>query len=177
MSIADPGPAEKALATLRARDDDRKALRDALTMGRETATFAPWRWRCRDTVDRFADAAVHLDRATRSVRSLESRMVSVLRNREPRPGELSAALYALADGVRALQARVADGHDWTQPRIHALAAARAAGEAHRVGVGVSGLVVLAQLDTVAIELLCATGIRQRQAAKPVRGVSERGLAG
>jgi hypothetical protein len=61
--------------------------------------------------------------------------------------------------------------------VYVLAAAHAAGEAHRVGVGVSGLVVSAQLDAVAIEWLCATGIEQRKATSLVRATSEWGLAG
>jgi uncharacterized membrane protein YgaE (UPF0421/DUF939 family) len=177
ISRADAGLAARALATLRARDDDREALRDALTIGRETAALAPWRWRARDAVDRYAAAAVHFDRATRNVRILESRVVALLRNREPRPDELSAAIRALTDGASALRTRVVDGEDWVEPRAHMLVAAHAAGEAYRAGVGVSGIVVVAQLDAVAIELLCATGIEYRQATDIVRATSYRGLAG
>jgi uncharacterized membrane protein YgaE (UPF0421/DUF939 family) len=174
---ADGGLAEAALATLRTRDGDREALRDALVIGRETATFAPWRWRSRNTVGRYAAAAVHLDRATRSVRALESRVATLLYDEEPRPEELSAAMRELADGTRALGTRLTDRPDWSEARGRVLAAARAAGQAHRAGVGPSGLVLVAELDTVAIELLCATGIQPRKATGLVRATSRWGLAG
>jgi uncharacterized membrane protein YgaE (UPF0421/DUF939 family) len=161
---AEPGLADGALATLRARDRDREELRDALTIGQETATVAPLRWPSRAALARYADAAVYIDRATRSVRVIESRLSTLLRDGERAPNDLAVSLKVLARGVTSLNKELADGRDAAGSRSFTLEAVRAAASAYSAGLGLSGSVVVAQLDSAAVDLLCASGLRHRNAS-------------
>jgi hypothetical protein len=119
-------------------------------------------------VGRYATAAAQVDRATRSVRVIESRIALLLRDREPTPDALGRSLAVLADGVRSLRHDLADGRDPVHARTLTLDAVRVASLASAAGLGRSGLVVVDQLDSAAANLLCAAGSDEHDANTQIR---------
>jgi uncharacterized membrane protein YgaE (UPF0421/DUF939 family) len=173
-----PEQARQALATMRATEPDHAALHESLVMGRETAYLAPIRWRTRGALTRYVDAAVHVERATRNARVLAWRVGSMLRDGEPVPADLAPALETLAEAVRTLREELARSEEPVRARAPALDAVRAAGAAYHAGVGFSGSVVVAQVRTVVVDLLRATGLSEsradrlvRRAARPARAAT------
>jgi uncharacterized membrane protein YgaE (UPF0421/DUF939 family) len=165
----DPALADAALTTLREHESDPEALRDAVTIGRETATVAPLRWGSRAALSQYANAAVYIDRATRSARVIESRVAALLRDGEAAPVTLAESLTVLADGVKALRKDLANGRDPAKARGLTLDAVRAAASAG--GLGMSGLVVVSQVDSAAANLLCAAGMNKDDAQRSIRRAS------
>jgi uncharacterized membrane protein YgaE (UPF0421/DUF939 family) len=168
IDLADPALADATLTMLREHDPDRDVLRDAVTIGRETATVAPLRWGTRAAVGRYGKAAAHVDRATRSVRVIESRIATLLRDREPTPDALGRSLAVLAEGVRSLRHDLADGRDPAHARTITLDAVRVASLASAQGLGRSGLVVVDQVASAAANLLSAAGTNEHDANAQVR---------
>jgi uncharacterized membrane protein YgaE (UPF0421/DUF939 family) len=179
LETEDPDLADTTLTRLRGQDADQQALRDAVTAGRETATVAPLRWGSRVALARYANASAHIDRATRSVRVMQSRIAALLRDGEPSPDPLAESLAVLATAVRSLRHDLADGRDPAAARATTLDAVRAAGVAGGRGLGMSGLVVVSQVDSAATNLLCAAGLDGREAKSQVRraGSIGQGLSG
>ena len=170
----DAGLARRALADLRATEGQYLDFADVLTIGQESATLAPLRWRLRPALARYRRARVHLERASRNVRVLARRSASVVVQNEPVPDELPGALDALAEAVRALRDELAAQHEPTQARERALAAVRAAGAAYRAGLGFSGSAVVAQLRGAVVDLLRATGVAEERADRLVDSASRDG---
>jgi uncharacterized membrane protein YgaE (UPF0421/DUF939 family) len=163
LRAGDPELARVALGDLRASDSDHRDLHEHLTVGRETATLAPMRWRSRPALTRYVHAAVHIERATRNVRVLSRRCAAVLSDGESVPPELPAALHTLADCVATLRTELAADAEPVQARAKALDAVRAASATYAQGVGFSGSVVVAQVRSAVVDLLRATGISEHRA--------------
>ena len=174
LARADPETAEAALTTLREHEPDLGALRDAVTTGRETATVAPLRWGSRAALSQYANAAARIDRATRSVRVIESRIASLIRDGEPSPHALGESLGALAKGVMSLRHDLADGRDPAKARAITLDAVRAGRVANAQGLGTAGLEIVSQVDSAATNLLCAAGLDGDEATIQVRRASASG---
>jgi uncharacterized membrane protein YgaE (UPF0421/DUF939 family) len=174
LEATEPQLADEALADLRAHDRDRETLRDAVEIGRETATVAPLRWGSRAMVQRYGNATVHIDRATRNVRMIEWRVSNLLRHREPVPRALSGSLNVLAAGVDSLRKELADGRNPTKARALILDAVRAAGTAYADGLGRSGSVVVAQIEGAAADLLRASGVEDGKANAQVHSACQVG---
>jgi uncharacterized membrane protein YgaE (UPF0421/DUF939 family) len=168
---ADPGLADATLEMLRRHDHDREAIHDAVKAGRETATVAPLRWGARPALGRYANAAAHIDRTTRSARVIQSRISALLHDREPAPDQLRESLVGLAHGVTSLRHDLADGRVPIHARDVTLDAVRAANSASAAGLGRSGLVVVSQIDSAAGNLLCAAGVSHHDAKTLVRQAS------
>jgi uncharacterized membrane protein YgaE (UPF0421/DUF939 family) len=174
LQRADPEMANATLTMLRAHAADQDALEDAVAAGRETATVAPLRWGSRAALGRYANASAHIDRATRSVRDIQWRVAALLRDGEPSPDELAGSLGVLAKGVMSLRHDLADGRDPAHARTITLDAVRAARVASAGGLGISGLVVVSQVDSAATNLLCAAGLDGDEATIQVRRASVSG---
>jgi uncharacterized membrane protein YgaE (UPF0421/DUF939 family) len=159
--------ARRGLADLRASDADHHDLREQLSVGRETVTLAPIRWRSRPALSRYLHAAVHIERATRNVRILSRRCASVLDDAEPVPAQLPAALATMAECVGTLRTELATGAEPVTARERGLEAVRAAAGAYAEGVGFSGSVVVAQVRSATVDLLRATGIAEHRAERLV----------
>jgi uncharacterized membrane protein YgaE (UPF0421/DUF939 family) len=166
IESADAGLADATLTMLRTHDSDRDALRDAVTIGRETATVAPLRWGSRAALAQYVNAVPHIDRATRSARVIESRIPALLRDHEPVPASLGESLCVLANSVRSLRQDLANGRMPASARAISLDAVRVAGTAEHLGM--SGVVIVSQVDSVATNLLRATGLDARDADAQVR---------
>lgn len=160
--------ADAALARLRTGEAAVTAFRDALTGAQEAATLAPVHWRRRAPLDQYLDAAVHVDHALRNARVLARRTDTVVRDGEEVPAGLVGALRTMADAITALRDDLAAGREPARSRELTLAAARAAADAYRGGLGFSGGVVVAQIRTMATDLLLASGLPQPVVEKAVR---------
>lgn len=136
-------------------------FRDALSTAREIAALSPLHRRQRHRLRRYLAAAEPLDLALRNSRVLLRRTRSALTDDEPFPSALPDALRALADAATAFGAVLGDEAEPTQVRE---AIGEAAGAVTAVAhTGFSAQVVTAQLRSIAVDLLQATGLDQEKA--------------
>lgn len=166
--------ARRALADLRRGEPQHSDLADSLTIGKESATLAPLRWRKRPALRRYLRAAVHIERSTRNVRVLARRGAAVVADAEPIPPALPEALDAFADAVRTLRDELAGDREPTQARARALDAVRMASVAYDSGLAFSGSVVVAQVRGAVVDLLRASGLPEERADRLVDAASEEG---
>ncbi|HKS98071.1 MAG TPA: FUSC family protein [Rugosimonospora sp.] len=143
-------------------------FRDALVTAREAATLSPARWRTRAPLAQYVDASVHVDRAVRNARVLARRAGSLLRDGEPVPPALPAATRTVAGAVGAFARELGAGSEPVRSRELCLTAVAQAGDAYRAGLGLSGTVVVAQIRSMALDLLRAGGVDGRVAERAVR---------
>jgi uncharacterized membrane protein YgaE (UPF0421/DUF939 family) len=168
LARADRDAAQEVLERLRRSETVLGQFRDALVTAQEAVTLAPARWRARTPLAQYRDSAVHVDRAVRNGRVLIRRAVALLRDGEPVPGALPAALGTLAEAVEALSRDLAGGREPVPARELCVWAVAQAGDAYRSGLGFSGTVVVAQVRSMATDLLRASGIEDRLAERAVR---------
>ncbi len=168
-ALAD-GSREAAEAALTSLREDRSvgAFRDALAGARETATLAPVRWRSRGPLNQYLDAAEHLDHAVRNGRVLARRTVALLRDGEAVPRGLVDALRQEADAFTLLRDDLAAGEEPVRCREVALGAVGTAAGVYRSGVEFSGGVVVAQIRTIATDLLLASGLPRPLVERAIR---------
>ncbi|MCP3799323.1 FUSC family protein [Allokutzneria sp. A3M-2-11 16] len=148
-------------------------LRTGLAAGAEIAKIAPIRWRRRGDLERYKTAATAVDHALRNTRVLVRRALAALRDDEPMPGGVADVLDRLADAVRTLQADLAEGREPVKAREEIYVAARGATLALIGEGGFSSRVVLAQLRSIAVDLLLATGIKRNDALAALPPLSQK----
>lgn len=157
----DPALATQTLRRLRSQrflEDYRDAVRTA----REITAVSPLHHRRRRQVRSYTDAAEPLDHALRNLRVLLRRTRSALMDREPIPPALPHALRELAAATRLLAEGL--GHDHAPTTRPALQRAAATIDTETLThTGFSAQVVAAQLRSVAVDLLQATGLRHDEA--------------
>lgn len=168
LASRDEAMARSALERMRATDPDLARFRDALSAATETASLAPVRWRTRAPLAQYADGITHIDRAIRNGRVLARRALSVLADNEPVKDDLITSLRTLARAVRTLRKELAEGVEPKRTREQALAAVGEAADAYRSGLGFSGDVVVAQVRSIATDLLRATGMDDQTSVRAVR---------
>lgn len=144
--------------TQRAGDEYRDALRNA----QEIAAISPVRRRQRDRIARFAAAAEPIDLALRNSRVLLRRTRSALTDDETFPASLPDALTRLAEAVNAFSDALGDA-DLDDVRERIRAAATSVGAEGLADTGFSARVVTAQLRSIAVDLLQATGLDHEKA--------------
>jgi uncharacterized membrane protein YgaE (UPF0421/DUF939 family) len=166
LDQGDPEVAEATLDLMREHEPDQQQLSDAVTAGRETAVVAPLRWGSRAALTQYANATPHLDRATRSVRVIQSSISAAVRDGEPSAHALSESLSVLAKSVMSLRHDLADGRDPVKARALVLDAVRTGAGAR--GLALPGQVLLSQVDSAATNLLCAAGLDGAEATTQVR---------
>jgi uncharacterized membrane protein YgaE (UPF0421/DUF939 family) len=168
LALGDADLGRAALERMRASEGKLTSLQNALHTANETASLAPVRWRARAPLAQYVDAAVHLDRAIRNVRVLGRRTVSAIEVGETVPDGVVRALRMLADTVVTLRAELAAGLEPRRTRERALSSVAVAADAYREGVGFSTGVVVAQVRSIATDLLRATGLDDATSARAVR---------
>jgi uncharacterized membrane protein YgaE (UPF0421/DUF939 family) len=168
LATGDAARARQVLERVRGSETLLARFRDALAAAAETASVAPVRWRSRAPLAQYVESSVHVDRAIRNARVLVRRSVAALDDAEPVPESLLTALRTLAGAVRALRRELAAGAEPRRTREAVLAAVGHAADAYREGLGFSGDVVVAQVRSIATDLLRATGLDERAAIRAVR---------
>ncbi|MGH8829055.1 MAG: FUSC family protein, partial [Jiangellaceae bacterium] len=163
-----------ALLLARAREtqisvDD---LHEALEGANEVARIAPVRWQKRGQLAAYLDAAVPVDHMSRNTRVLIRHAISMLQRAEPVPETLPQSLRALAGGIRLLRIDLGRGEEPIESRTSAVATAQMATEALDQTGGFAGQVVVAQVRSLALDLLMATGLSRDDAQALLPGLPE-----
>ncbi len=156
----DPELAGQALRRIRTQQpiDD---FRDALRTAREVLIISPLHRRQRHLLRSYLDAAEPLDHALRNCRVLLRRTRSALVDGEPVPPSLAAGLRKLAAATELLAANLGRSTGTTREALRG--AARSVDNDSLAHSGFSAQVVAAQLRSVAVDLLQATGLRHDEA--------------
>jgi uncharacterized membrane protein YgaE (UPF0421/DUF939 family) len=171
LDIRDRAAAEEALERLRGTNAELAAHNDALLASQEAVKLSPVWWRFRHRLARYAETAPELDRVTRNARVLARRAVALLRDHEPVPTELLAAVEALGTATRKLGRALERGQEPVATRELVRSAVRHASRAHEATLGFSGQMAIGQIRFVATDLLRATGMDRAEAEKAVRAAS------
>lgn len=163
LTDRDRALAAAVLADARNTQADIDRASAALESSSEVARVAPVRWRTRGRLVGYLDAAEPIDHIARNLRVLARHMISMLRRREPVPDPLPDALRTLAGAVRLLRLDLESGATPAEARASAVAAAEMATEALDQTGGFAGQVVVAQVRSMAFDLLRATGVDRERA--------------
>jgi hypothetical protein len=152
LDIRDQKAAEAALERLRGTNAELATYNDALVASQEAVKLSPVWWRFRHRLARYAESAPELDRVTRNARVLARRAVALLRDHEPVPTELLAAVEALGTATRELGHALERGEEPVATRELVRCAVRHASEAHEATLGFSGQMAIGQIRFVATDL-------------------------
>ncbi|MBU8861817.1 MULTISPECIES: FUSC family protein [unclassified Micromonospora] len=169
----DPAAVADSLQGLRSMGAQLTQLSDAVQGGLEVVRYSPQRFRWRSTLREYRIGAEHLDRAVLGARGLARRAYTAISDDEPIPAVLGHAVVDLGHAVGSLHAEFVRGREPSSARHHALRAVHQAGHAARDGLGLSGTVVMAQIRTIARDLLRATAISRTDANRMVRQATQR----
>jgi uncharacterized membrane protein YgaE (UPF0421/DUF939 family) len=138
-------------------------FRDALRTAREITALSPLHRRQRHRLRRYLAAAEPLDLALRNSRVLLRRTRSALTDDEPFPPALADGLRGLADAATAFGTVLGDETEPAEVREAIGEAAETVTAAAVAHTGFSAQVVTAQLRSVAVDLLQATGLDHEKA--------------
>ncbi|HXV94595.1 MAG TPA: FUSC family protein [Pseudonocardia sp.] len=165
-----------AAALQRARGSQKliDSLRAALRGGREVASVSPLRRRRRVALGRYTELAERADYAMRNARVLARRAYGALIDGEPAVEELPDLVAGMASAVHALTGQLGRDGDRTRARAPVLEVVRHAAELSGAGsrgeqtLGPSEQVIVAQLQSIALDLLQATGMGRAEALAAMR---------
>ncbi|WP_410813196.1 FUSC family protein [Micromonospora sp. 067-2] len=185
LRARDLAEAERSLRRLRDLDPRLTALDEGLGAAQEVVRLAPLRWRDRTSLSFYTTAVRHLERSLHSCRSVARRLTTALKDGEPIPAELPAAIDLLADSVQTLRFAIRAREEPHGAREQVLAAVRLAGRAqgsrspddgrqHARRLGYSGLIAVGEFRTAAHDLLIASGVAPDEAADLVRQAVDQG---
>ncbi len=161
--------ARGALLRARASQSLIDGLRAALRDGREVTTVAPLFRRRRRELGRYAELAERSDYAMRNARVLARRTFGALSDDEPAAPELADALGEMSAAVGVLTAQLGRDGDRELAREPVLDVVRHAKVlAHDWTPGPSEAVIVAQLSSIALDLLQATGLSRDEALVAMR---------
>jgi uncharacterized membrane protein YgaE (UPF0421/DUF939 family) len=164
----DRDQAERALRRARGLDELSAQLAEEVAVSRETTQFAPPRRRLRGRVERYAEAAVHVDLAVRNVRVLARGTIRAVRLDENVPPDAAEAVRDLAAAVRAVPEAVEHRDRVGRVREPALRAAATATRVLEETGNLSVSVIVGQVRSTATDLLGGTGLGADEAAEQVR---------
>ncbi|TWP53038.1 aromatic acid exporter family protein [Lentzea tibetensis] len=165
VSEQDLVKAAGVLSQLRSTQTAVDDFKGALKTGGEIATIAPIRWRSKDELGRYKTAASPIDYALRNTRVLARRALAALRAKEDMPETLPDVLRRYADAVDMLRTELSRGVTPVETRKAIRDAAQYLTARHLGGDGFSTKVVLAQIRSIAVDLLQATGLSRAEAAE------------
>ncbi|ABP52759.1 FUSC family protein [Salinispora tropica] len=159
---------QHSLEQLRDHKEEVASFDEAIQGAKETATLSPARWHRRNELTHYAEAADPIERAIRNASTLIRRAITLIEDAEPIPEPMPASMGHLAESVRLLRHEFAVGEEPERARERSLRAVSEAAQAYTEGVGFSGSVVVAQVRTIASDLLVASGVSQEEANRLVR---------
>jgi uncharacterized membrane protein YgaE (UPF0421/DUF939 family) len=173
-ALADVDLERARLALRRAQAIDVQPLREALAGALETAQQAPARRRSLRRLERRVRAARELESAARDATVLATGCIRMIRSGEPLPPGLSEAVRRLARAVRGLAAEGAGPAEVRRPATAAVAHAAAALEGAE---GLTARVVGQEIDSLAGDLLRASGLAAEEALELIRAARAAGARG
>ncbi|MFD4674649.1 aromatic acid exporter family protein [Lentzea sp. NPDC058450] len=165
------------LAELRTSQTTIDDYKSALQTGSEIAKIAPIRWRSKDELKRYQTAAGPVDYAIRNTRVLARRTMAALKADEKIPDGVPEVLVEYAKAVECLKGELEKGKEPKQTREAVRDAARNLTARRLGGDGFSSKVVLAQIRSVAVDLLQATGLSRSEAMEALPPLSPPADAG
>jgi uncharacterized membrane protein YgaE (UPF0421/DUF939 family) len=165
--------AEAALLRARALDQQLAELRDAIEVAFETARIAPVWWRARLAVAADATAATHVDRAVRNARVLARAAIRAIDLKPSIPPETIAAVRSLAAGARLSRSALRTPGDEAAAIDALLTAAELGGHARTADHGLSVAAIVAQVRSIAVDLMRALGTDNDDAVRRVRRAGNR----
>jgi len=168
LRSGDVARADAALDKARHTQKDIEAWTNALRGGEEISRISPLRRRRRPELVRYRRALVGLDLATRNLRVAVRRIVNALETDAQMPAEIADLFDHLAEVLRTLRSEVG-----TADRLNSTAALAALAKrldpAALEPTSLPANVVVAQLRSVVVDLLEATGTDPRQARAMLPG--------
>ncbi|MFI5837498.1 FUSC family protein [Micromonospora sp. NPDC051300] len=168
LARGDLRAADAVLTRMRAAEPELDRIDELVSAADEVVRFSPVRWRRRRALAAYRRGAEHLDRAFRNSRALVRRVGTTLRDDEPVPPDLPAALEHFGAAIRLLHREFLAAREPLAARERVLRAVREAGAACRQDIGFSGTIVVSQLRTAANDVLRATGVPPDEARRLVR---------
>jgi uncharacterized membrane protein YgaE (UPF0421/DUF939 family) len=161
--------AASALRRARASQPLVDGVRGALRGGHEATRVAPVLRRRRRELTKFSELTERADYAMRNARVLARRAFTALGDDEPAAPELADLISALAAAVGVLTGELGRDGDRTRARESVLEVGAAAGElGEHWTAGPSEVVILAQVRSIALDLLQATGLPRAEALRAMR---------
>ncbi len=155
---SDPGVAWTALQRGRALQAPLQALSDTASTARELSRISPLRWRQRDHVLLYARTLSHVDYAVRDSRVLARRVHTMLRRGDRSGQVLVPVLESLAAAVRVFADDLSEQDRFDEVRQALLDTAREATAVLGPDQSLGVTVVVAQVRSLAADLLYATGL-------------------
>jgi len=152
--------ASAVLERARATQGRVDALADAVDAGFEITAIAPLRWRHRGELARLRSAVRPVDLALRNARVLARRGYAALRDGERPDADLVPVLRRFGEAVGVLRHELTTGESTDGARVALLDTAAAVPPR---GGGYSAEVVLAQVRSMLVDLLGATGMDRDEA--------------
>ncbi|MEG3636540.1 FUSC family protein [Micromonospora palythoicola] len=143
-------------------------LKDAVSGAQEAVAVSPARWHRRREFEHYQRGTRYLDLAVGGGQEMLRRAATAVRDNEPIPAGLAAAVHYFGDALALLQVEAESGHHTNRSEQLVLKAVDRAAEAYDEGIGFSGNVVVAQIRTVATDLLRSLGCREEEAVAVIR---------
>jgi len=164
----DSDMANSALGKLNETEARLPGYDEAIDAGQEIAAVAALRWRSRGTLGRYIESYPHLARALRDTRVLTRRVQTMIQDAEAVPDKLVGAIDGLAEAVTQLRYELASNAKPTATRAAALRAVQVSAEAYQGDLGFSGGVVVAQIRSIASDLIAAMGEKPGDVRRLIR---------
>ncbi|TCB93418.1 aromatic acid exporter family protein [Micromonospora zingiberis] len=168
MSRADYPAVARARDELNGLHPQVKLLNDAVSGAQEAVAISPARWHRRAEFEHYERGTRYLELAIRGGQEMLRRATTAIRDGEPVPPGLIAAVHYFGDALALLQLEAESGHHTSRSEQLILKAVDRAAEAYGEGVGFSGSVVVAQVRTVATDLLRSLGCEEEEASAVIR---------
>ncbi|MEU6726298.1 FUSC family protein [Nonomuraea wenchangensis] len=144
-------------------------LEKALETSKEITTISPLHWHRRARLARYEAAVLPVDLAMRNVRVLCRRTLASLGEASPPPAALAEAMREVSEAALLLQLELGAGREPTLARQALLAVA---GRERPEHLGFSAHVIIAQLRSVVVDLLEATGMDHEAASATLTPLDE-----
>lgn len=163
--------ADKAMSTLdllRDTEDHLRGYSEGISAAKEISTVAPLRWRSRNVLGQYVASYPHVARALRNTRVLTRRVHTMIIDGEEAPPQLIDAIDVLAEAVTWLKHELASEAEPVASRAAALRAVKLSAEAYHGGLGFSGGVVVAQMRSIATDLISASGLEHDEVRRMIR---------
>jgi uncharacterized membrane protein YgaE (UPF0421/DUF939 family) len=159
------------LDSLRDTEDHLRGYSEGIGAAKEIVLVAPLRWRSRSVLGQYVESYPHIARALRDTRVLTHRSHGMITDTEEVPPHLVRAVDALAEAVSWLRHELASEADPVASRAAAVRAVKLSVKAqHDGGVGFSGSVVVAQIRSIATDLLSASGQERDKTRREIRHI-------
>jgi hypothetical protein len=173
LASHDPVGAGRALDRARGASDLATRFRQTLDQAEDTVRLAPTYWRSRGDVQRYVEAAPHIDYAVRNIRVLARAARTAVEGDDEIPAALPAAVRDLGSGVRALTSELERGRGAADGIADVLRAAGRATLALDESPSLAATVVIGQIRSTSVDLLRALGVDRTDAVRYVRSAAKR----